>query len=238
MNEYQNLTMDEFVEIVDKKAKKFPLFGDSNYEQEEIPSYFFKLWDKSKKQAPKNRLNYEVIWDEKLPKRMVFLLFNPSIANSDILDGTLKNCVKIIYSQNQKQTNPVDMYGGMIVYNTFTVRHPQIKDALLLLNKNYEYENNPIFDLKKNVKKGDMLVVAWGNDAKAKLDDEYYKKLKAAVNDFQNAGNVAYCYRCNTSGKKQPSHPSPRCTSIVNNFCNKDTILKSLRNDLMSINEN
>lgn len=212
---------DDFVNKVNlEKENKTPYFDEKcNYTIEDIgSSYYEKL--KIKDKCPIHRLSYEVIWDEKYKKRIVFILFNPSTANGDKLDGTLKNCVKIYY--RMVKNNKSEKCGGMIIYNTFTVRHPDIKEALNMLNVNYEYNNNPVFNLEKHLKNYDVshIVVAWGNTAKTKLPKikkEYFNKMVKSLKRIKNKYKVcAYCV--NKSGAKQPAHPSPRCQTRVNKF--------------------
>ena len=172
--------------------------------------------ENNKERCPKNRLSYEVIWDKEKEK-IAFILFNPSHANSKELDGTLKNCVKICYALNKEQEEKI---GGMVIYNTFTTRHPKIQEAIKLIKLEYEKLSNPIFKLadelsKKNISK---VIIAWGNDPKNKLEEEYFNAIKTAIDDKKNKDIKFFAYRINKK-TGQPTHPSPRCAKYVNEFC-------------------
>ncbi len=215
------MDIEEFVNFVNDKAEKKPIYGSDEYIDIDL-SYYKRLSvvENGVKRCPKNRLSYEVIWDKNCFNRNIFILFNPSIANSNALDETLKNCVRICYAL-QNTSDEENKCGGMITYNTFTIRHPQVKDAVKMINLEYEYANNPIFRLvdkyPDNVSK---LIIAWGNDTKTKLSKEYYNHLRDLIS-ILNKNHKVYAYHRNKSGAKQPSHPSPRCKNLVKNFCEK-----------------
>ncbi len=224
-----NESMEDFVTYVDKNACKVPIFGDANYNSNH--PYYNKLIDNRNGRCPQNRLGYEVVWNDKSSKRNIFILFNPSVANSERLDETLKNCVRISYAVNQSLSEN-NQAGGMVIYNCFSVRHPIIEEAINILNNNYQYEydNNPIFKLSDNFSQDSVnIILAWGNDAKNKLPNSYYKSLQETINKLQERQPV-YAYRCNKSGAKQPSHPSPRCTYLVKRFCKDAKLIKLDKN--------
>lgn len=223
------MNIEEFVSFVNDKAEKKPKYGNEDYTEKDINSLYYKklsVVENGITRCPKNRLSYEVVWDKDCKQRNIFILFNPSIANSDILDGTLKNCVKICYALKNCSKEKVEC-GGMLIYNTFTVRHPQIDYTLKIINKEYEYANNPVFRLPENYPNNiSKLIVAWGNIAKTELDIEYFKCLKNLIDDIKLKGHKAYAYHKNKSGAKQPSHPSPRCSGFVRDFCDNPNLIE------------
>ena len=217
MGELYSLSIEDFVKYANEKATKIPIFGNNNYEFENF-QYYDKLHvlDNNKERCPKNRLSYEVIWDKEKEK-IAFILFNPSHANAKELDGTLKNCVRICYALNKELNEKI---GGIVIYNTFTTRHPKIEEAIKLIKLEYEKLSNPIFKLadelsEKNISK---VIIAWGNDAKNKLKEEYFNAIKTAINNEKNKDIKFFAYRINKK-TGQPTHPSPRCAKYVNEFC-------------------
>ena len=228
----KNLTFEDFIKSVNANTtNKKVVFGDIDYAVEEIgKTYYDKLsvYENGMLRCPKNRLSYNVEWYDDCPKKLVFVLFNPSIANSVCLDETLKNCVKIAYALNSKIQNKSELYGGMKIFNTFTVRHPIVDEAIKILGSNYDYEfkNNAVFSLEKSLNRNDTIILAWGNDVKKYLPIDYFEKLKTVLNNFQNNGGSLFAYKCNISGAKQPSHPSPRCIKFVKEFCANPVLLE------------
>lgn len=228
----KNLSLEDFVNSVNTApSNKVAVFGCLDYSVQEMgQSYYDKLSVSinDKIRCPKNRLSYNVDWYDDCPKRLVFVLFNPSIANSYRLDETLKNCVRIAFALNSKISYKNELYGGMKIFNTFTVRHPIVDEAIKILGSNYEYEfnHNTVFSLDKSLNSDDTIILAWGNDVKKYLPDDYFDKLKSVLNNFQKNGGSLFAYKCNISGAKQPSHPSPRCVKFVREFCANPVLLK------------
>lgn len=221
------MNIEDFVMYVNDNAIKKAIFGQDDY-TDIAPSYYKKLSiiENNIVRCPKNRLSYEVIWDKNCNQRNIFILFNPSIANSNFLDETLKNCVRISYSI-QNTSNKNNKCGGMIIYNTFTIRHPQIENAIKMINFEYEYENNPLFKLATKYPNNiSNLIIAWGNDVKTKLNEEYYERLKNLIYQINTNHHVVYAYRINKTGARQPSHPSPRCTKLVKEFCKNPYLIE------------
>jgi len=163
--------------------------------------------------AYKNRLEYEGIWDKNNNKRLTYILFNPSTANQYCPDPTISNCIKITKALKEK-------YGGIIVYNTFTVRHPDVKTAISKIDITYEKKYNSIFRLSENEKVKDI-VVAWGNDVK-KLDKEYVDMIKDSI--IKSKRNI-FAFRLNTDGET-PTHPGPNCNRYVKDFCENPKLKK------------
>lgn len=221
------MNIEEFVAFVNNKAEKIAKYGKEDYSDITSP-YYKKLSviEKGICRCPKNRLSYEVIWNKNCKKRIIFILFNPSIANSNILDETLKNCVRICYALQNYSSEKVEC-GGMLIYNTFTIRHPQVNNAVKMINWEYEQANNPVFGLVRNYPDNvSKLIVAWGNDVKTKLSEEYYNHIVELINNLKSNNHLVQAYRINASGAKQPSHPSPRCIKFVKEFCTDPTLIE------------
>lgn len=198
-------------------VKICPEYGKVGYSCDELTNKDIKKLITDSGRCPKNRLSCEVFWDEDCEKRIAFILFNPSSTNSKKLDGTLKNCKKICDALRETGKDEFKN-GGMLIYNSFTVRHPVINMALSKIDINYEKNYNPIFkfadELPNNIS---VLIIAWGDKAFINLPEDYYNDLMEQIKMIETKIQL-YAYRMNESGVKQPSHPSPKCTKYINKF--------------------
>lgn len=118
----------------------------------------------------KYRYELSRIWDESKPK-VLFIMLNPSTADADIDDPTIRRCIGFAKSWG---------FGGLYVGNLFAFRSPNPKDLLT--------EDNPVgkmncYHLNSMSLKCDMVVCAWGNKPilnkmKAKMPLIYDKASK------------------------------------------------------------
>ena len=128
------------------------------------------------------RYSLSRIWDKK-KKLVLFIGLNPSTADEEVDDPTIRRCSG--YAQNWG-------YGGFIIVNLFAyrttlpsnlkkVKHPIGKD-----NDKY---------IVKLSKKADITVAAWGNNG------NLYRRDKQVLSLVPNL----VCLKINKSG--QPAHP-------------------------------
>tara|TARA_B100000700_G_scaffold322115_1_gene422887 strand:- start:224 stop:622 length:399 start_codon:yes stop_codon:yes gene_type:complete len=113
----------------------------------------------------------------------MFIGLNPSTADENKDDPTIRRCIKFAKSWD---------YGGVYVTNLFSYRSNSPRKM-----KNF---CNPIGNendkwIKKLSKKSDLIIAAWGNDG------IHLNRFKAILNQIPNLKYI----RKNKSG--QPSHP-------------------------------
>lgn len=123
-------------------------------------------------------------WQDGLP-RLVFIMLNPSRADAEVNDPTIRRCIG--YAQSWG-------YGSLEVVNLFALMatHPgllgQAKDPVGAECDEY---------ILQAVKHADRVVLAWGNWGKL------YGRDQAVLNLL--LPYPLYCLGCNQSG--QPRHP-------------------------------
>ncbi len=108
-------------------------------------------------------------WDMEKPK-LVFIMLNPSKADANIDDPTLRRCINFAKSWG---------FGSLIVVNLFAFRTArpldlrQVDDPIGSQNDRY---------LKKAIKSADKVVVAWGNKGKLMQRDRLVLELLSKHN--------------------------------------------------------
>ncbi|MBI4782867.1 MAG: DUF1643 domain-containing protein [Oscillatoriophycideae cyanobacterium NC_groundwater_1537_Pr4_S-0.65um_50_18] len=121
-------------------------------------------------------------WDDDKP-RVAFVMLNPSTADADCNDPTLRRCIGFAQTWG---------YGSLVVVNLFALRatHPeqlrQVRDPIGQECDRY---------ILAAVSIADCTVVAWGNGGHLKGRDRTVQELIGA----------AHCLGVNRSG--QPRHP-------------------------------
>ena len=128
------------------------------------------------------RYSLSRIWDKK-KKYVLFIGLNPSTANEESDDPTIRRCVN--YAKNWG-------YGGFMMVNLFAYR-----TALPSKLKKVKYpvgQNNDKYIVTLS-KKADITVAAWGNNG------NLYSRDKQILNLVPNLK----CLKVNKSG--QPAHP-------------------------------
>ncbi len=125
-------------------------------------------------------------WSINTPK-LVFIMLNPSKADANIDDPTLRRCIGFAKSWG---------FGSLLVINLFAYRSAkpselrQVNDPVGAQNDRY---------LKKAIKSADKVVVAWGNNGKLMQRDQ-------AVLKFLSKNNLQpYCLGITKTG--YPRHP-------------------------------
>lgn len=129
-------------------------------------------------------------WDRTTPPAC-FVMLNPSTADHDRDDPTIKTCIKFARCWG---------YGGIIVVNLFSYRtsHPRKlytldhADAVGAFNDRY---------ISEAITKSTLIVVAWGNHGRLKDRD-------LDVLDLIRAHNAAMCFGVTKSN--MPLHPMAR----------------------------
>ena len=130
----------------------------------------------------KYRYSLSRIWDKK-KKLVLFIGLNPSTANEEVDDPTIRRCVN--YVQNWG-------YGGLIMVNLFAYR-VMLPSGL----KKVKYpigEDNDKYIMTLS-KKADITIAAWGNNG------NLYGRDKQVFDLIPNL----MCLKLNKSG--QPAHP-------------------------------
>lgn len=121
---------------------------------------------------------------------VLFIAFNPSIADSEIDDPTLTRCINFAKMQN---------YDGLIMANLFAYRATNPND--LIGDKDYLIGALNDDWIRRSIKEVDAIVVCWGNDgAYLNRSDEVLEILK----EYQEVKQV-FCLDKNATG--QPKHP-------------------------------
>ena len=100
------------------------------------------------------RYSLSRIWENKLPK-VLFIMLNPSIANSKKNDPTIRKIIS--YSKSWG-------FGGVYVGNIYSNISPYPKDIRLI---KFHREKKNIESIKKMKEKTELSVFAWGNNEKA-----------------------------------------------------------------------
>lgn len=138
------------------------------------------IWDGSQ-----NEYRYTLlrIWDSSKP-RIVFIGLNPSVADEQQDDNTVRKCINIARR---------DGYGSMIMLNAYAYRSTDPKALETQQNVVGTHNDHHIAQACKGV---DKIVVAWGNHA---TDDRHLTLLKVLD------GHQLYCFAKNNNGK--PKHP-------------------------------
>ena len=108
-------------------------------------------------------------WEVNQPK-LVFIMLNPSKADADIDDPTLRRCINFAKSWG---------CGSLMVVNLFAYRSAspldlkKVDDPVGKQNDRY---------LKKAIKSADQVVVAWGNNGKLMQRDRFVLELLSKHN--------------------------------------------------------
>ena len=128
-------------------------------------------------------------WDESKPKVM-FIMLNPSTADADIDDPTIRRCIAFAKSWN---------YGGILVGNLFAYRATEPK-TLLTVTDPIGKEN--ITHLKVLSFESDIIVCAWGN---SKIVERLGKKLGSDYKPLSEIlGRLFYLELANDGTPKHP----------------------------------
>ena len=130
----------------------------------------------------KYRYSLSRIWDKK-KKLVLFIGLNPSTANEEVDDPTIRRCVN--YVQNWG-------YGGLIMANLFAYRVTLPSGLKKVKYPIGEDNDKYIMTLSK---KADITVAAWGNNG------NLYGRDKQVFDLIPNL----MCLKLNKSG--QPAHP-------------------------------
>ncbi len=130
----------------------------------------------------KYRYSLSRIWDKK-KKHVLFIGLNPSTADEEMDDATVRRCLN--YAKNWG-------YGGFIMVNLFAYRTTfpsNLKQVKYPVGK-----DNDKYIIKLS-KKADITIAAWGNNG------NLYGRDKQVLNLVSNL----MCLKVNKSG--QPAHP-------------------------------
>jgi uncharacterized protein YjbI with pentapeptide repeats len=128
-------------------------------------------------------------WDKSLPA-LGLIMLNPSTADANKDDPTIKKCIEIAQQHN---------YGSLWVGNLFA--YPTPKPEILKSVAQPVGPQNDRF-LLSLCRKVDCIICAWGNDGTLQKRDQTVTNLLKSHN-YQ-----LYCFGKNKGG--QPKHPNPR----------------------------
>lgn len=136
----------------------------------------------------KYRYSLSRIWDDSKPSVM-FIMLNPSTADSDVDDPTIRRCIGFAKSWG---------YGGIYVGNLFAYRSTDPKKLFNSDNPIGHHNKNWLDTMSIGCEK---VVCAWGNSGIVKrLGDKFgteYKPLKGI-------DNLYYIDLCNDGTPKHP----------------------------------
>ena len=121
-------------------------------------------------------------WDGK-KKTVLFIGLNPSTADENIDDPTIRRCIN--YAQNWG-------YGSLLMVNLFAYRATIPTE---LKNVKNPIGNDNDLHITELLKKADLAVAAWGNEGSLLNRDKDVKKIIPKL----------MCLKINKSG--QPAHP-------------------------------
>ena len=130
----------------------------------------------------KYRYSLSRIWDKK-KKLVLFIGLNPSTANEEVDDPTIRRCVNYVENWG---------YGGLIMANLFAYRVTLPSGLKKVKYPIGEDNDKYIMTLSK---KADITVAAWGNNG------NLYGRDKQVFDLIPNL----MCLKLNKSG--QPAHP-------------------------------
>lgn len=132
-------------------------------------------------------------WDE-AKERCVFVMLNPSTADAERDDQTIRKCVK--YAQKWG-------YGSLKVVNLFAYRATNKREIRKVSDPIGEENDHHLLDAAKESK---MIICAWGNDG------DYLQRSLKVKQSLKDAGHNLYCLRISKKG--EPYHPLYQSSDI------------------------
>lgn len=147
-SEYKNIdAFDEFVFKKLENGKGFMVFSAEKYSPETLENIGL-----NQEYPYKNRYYYGEEINNNEEKTVVFILFNCSSSDPNLLDDSVKNCKELAKNNN---------YRRIEVINLFSVRNPNVKNISNeeLLNDNFNLEFIKAFIANR---KDADIVCAWG----------------------------------------------------------------------------
>jgi hypothetical protein len=127
------------------------------------------------------------VWDIRLNVHCTFVMLNPSTADADYNDPTIKKCIRLATGWG---------CGGISVINVFAFRATY--PTALLEAEDPEGPDNRRWTIAA-LDRADIIVAAWGNAAPCIPGDGFEHMIQTL------AGRNIYCLEKNASG--QPKHP-------------------------------
>jgi hypothetical protein len=125
-------------------------------------------------------------WDHDKP-RALFVMLNPSTADADIDDPTIRSCIRLCKSLD---------YGSFEVVNLFAWRATDPKE-LSFVSEPIGEKTDPIMEAAVN--RCDMIICGWGKNEFAK---ERARMVATSLRSFRPA---LFCFGKNKDGS--PKHP-------------------------------
>lgn len=120
-------------------------------------------------------------------RRLAFIMLNPSTADAETNDPTIRRCIGFAQSWG---------YGSLEVVNLFAFRTPHPSQLSLVADPVGADCDAAILQA---VERADCTVIAWGNGGRLQ------NRNRAVLGLINPLNRPVYCLGCNQSG--QPSHP-------------------------------
>lgn len=152
-----------------------------------------------------HRYFYRKVFNTNLKDKMLtFIMLNPSNADQNKPDQTIKNIEEITRNNS---------YNGFQIVNLFSYRTPSQKCLIDKIEKIKNSSDNSFngenFEYLENIK--DDVVLAWGSKAKSicnKYEKRYYNVVLSLLNDKCNKNNInIYTYASSLNKDGSPKHP-------------------------------
>lgn len=133
-----------------------------------------------------HRFKLTVLWDRELP-RCLYIMFNPSTANTEMCDRTLDRCISLAKENG---------YGSIAVVNLFSYRTAKVFEL-----KKAEVRNHPdnLKIVRQAIDEAEIVIAAWGGNIRQKSDFSWVLEQAAKQEKF------IYCFGKNKTNT--PKHP-------------------------------
>lgn len=145
--------------------------------------------EKSARISPcgKYRTELKRVWERRLGL-VNFIMLNPSTADAENDDPTIRKCIKYAKSWG---------YGGIVITNLFDYRSPSPKE---LKKEPFPMSGGGCdYILMKTAKASELAVCAWGNHG------DHMRRDRTVTLDLKANGIECFALKINDTG--QPAHP-------------------------------
>lgn len=136
-------------------------------------------------------------WNKENPKRCLFVMLNPSIADADIDDPTIRRCIGFAKKFD---------CGGLTVVNMFAFRATNPAELGKSPNP-VGYNNNFILALEVMKPTNGLIIAAWGSGSKCPAD--LFRRQEWLTKRFlrKNCPTEKDIYCLGKTAKGHPKHP-------------------------------
>lgn len=155
-------------------------------------------------------------------KTLVFILYNPSYANPEALDGTVKNCITLAEAKK---------YSNVEILNLFSLRNTNPPISKLLENKGFN--KNFLEDYIKSLDNEKFdIVLAWGY---GKSNDEELKDYCEEITKFTNGKNTFHIGVDADIVNKLNHHPANTVWAGIGTFDDIATLVPIIKIDKLCV---